>query len=136
MLIVVQYHLFLDRFSSERNRHIWNRRGSIARIADIPIAKCATEIGEAVGPIEDLITGVVLLLVGLLLIVKWEHLVQIAISSGNRAWGRIGIPQASEKSRRMGARIIAQTIGAVWVIAGLAELFMFVTGHDWPFHYR
>ena len=82
-----------------------------------------------------LLTGLVLLSVGLVIVLKWEYLVQGAIESGNRFWSRIGLPQASERSRRLAGRIVAQAIGVIWIVAGLVQLFGFLTGRDWPLHY-
>jgi hypothetical protein len=84
---------------------------------------------------KDLLLGLVFLGGGLLLLLKWEYLVQVAIESGSSVWSRLGIPQASERSRRTVGRIIAQVIGAVWILGGLAQLFAFFTGRDWPLHH-
>lgn len=83
----------------------------------------------------DLLTGLALFGVGLVLFLKWEYLVRAAVTSGDRFWGRLRVPQASEQSRRTAGRIIAQVVGAVWMLGGLAMLFAFVTGHDWPLRY-
>ncbi len=83
----------------------------------------------------NLLMGLALLGVGFLLVWKWAYLVDTAIESGNAVWNRVGIPQASERSRRMAGRIIAQMIGAVWILGGLAQLFAFFTGRDWPFQF-
>ena len=83
----------------------------------------------------DLFTGLVLLGVGLLLLWKWEYLVQAAIKSGNAVWSGLGIPQASERSQRVTGRILSQVLGALSIVGGLGHLFAFFTGRDWPLHY-
>jgi hypothetical protein len=87
------------------------------------------------GVYEDLCLGLVLCGGGLFLLLKWAYFVDGAVKWGNAVWNGLGIPQASERSRRTVGRIIAQIIGAVWILGGLAQLFTFFTGRDWPLHY-
>jgi hypothetical protein len=83
----------------------------------------------------DLLTGLLLLGVGLLLIWKWEYLVQAAIDSGNAFWGRLGISQASERGQRFAGRVLSQIMGGLCILGGLGHLLAFFTGHDWPLRY-
>ena len=87
------------------------------------------------GDYADLFLGLVLLGVGLLLLRRRAYLVGAAIKSGNAVWTHLGIPQASERSRRMARRIIAQFIGAVWILGGLSQVVTFFEGRDWPLHF-
>jgi uncharacterized membrane protein YphA (DoxX/SURF4 family) len=82
-----------------------------------------------------LLTGLALVLLGFACVVKWQYVVQAAIDSGNRFWRQLGLPQASENSRRVAGRIVVQAIGVFGIVAGLMLLFGFLTGRDWPLHY-
>jgi len=77
---------------------------------------------------EDLIGGLMWLVAGILILLNWRWLVQSAIHSGDSFWGRLGIPQASEKSRRIGGEIIAKLLGSLLILFGLLQLYAFVTG--------
>lgn len=76
----------------------------------------------------DLAIAVIWLGVGTLVLAKRRWLVQNAIESGNVFFERLGIPQASESSRRIGAEIIATLLGVFLIFFGLLQVYAFVSG--------
>jgi VIT1/CCC1 family predicted Fe2+/Mn2+ transporter len=79
---------------------------------------------------EDLLTGVVLIAVGILILYGWQWSVQSAINSGDVFCEFFHIPQMSEKFRRVSSEIIAKLVGISFVLGGFIQLIAFFTGRS------
>jgi len=87
------------------------------------------------GTYDNLIWGLGCLGGGIFLWKTWETRVQNSIDSGNRVWGRLGIPQASEQTQRILGKLLYKFLGGTFILVGLLQLYSFFTGRDWPLHY-
>ena len=71
---------------------------------------------------ENILSGVVWLFLGSMILLNWRWLVNSSIASGNAFFERLGVPQASEATRKKVGEIIAKTLGALLVICGVVLL--------------
>lgn len=86
-------------------------------------------IGGLSMKLGELPLGIIMLGGGVLILRNAEWLIQNAIDSGNNSFGRLGIPQASERSRRVGGKIIVTLVGWFFILAGLFQLAIILTGY-------
>jgi hypothetical protein len=88
---------------------------------------------------ETFVTGMILLIIGVLLVLNWKFLTESTISYHISLWERLGVQQSSGRNQKLmtflGAVIFKIVIGYGFVVLGLLVLYGFVTGRDWPLHY-
>ena len=77
---------------------------------------------------EDPLTGVVMIIFGILILYAWKWLVQSAIDSGDAFCGFLHIPQMSERFRRVSSEIIAKFVGVSFVLGGIIQIVAFLLG--------
>jgi hypothetical protein len=71
------------------------------------------------------------LLIGILLFVSWDKLLQGLIESHRTFWGRLGIPLGSERIPRVFLRAVVTVLSLACLLAGSGNLYKFSTGRDW-----
>lgn len=73
---------------------------------------------------EDLFISLIALAIGCLILFKTKFFIQSAINSDDKFCDRVGIPQASENTRRLLAQIIAKILGwGLIIFFGVLQLF-------------
>ena len=78
--------------------------------------------------IGDFLLGAAMFGAGVLILANKEWLIQNAIDSGDRFFERFCIAQASEPSRRVGGKVIVTLLGWFFILSGLLQLVLVLTG--------
>lgn len=81
---------------------------------------------------KDLFAGLMWSAIGILLLFSWKLLLEATTDTHKRFWGRLGIPIGSERINRTFVQITVTLVAAICILAGIADLYEFFTGSEWP----
>jgi mannose/fructose/N-acetylgalactosamine-specific phosphotransferase system component IID len=77
---------------------------------------------------EDMLTSIVLVSVGIFILVVRKRLVESAYESGHAFCSKLGIPEMPEKFQKRASEIIGIFIGGTFVLLGLIQFVAIFTG--------
>lgn len=86
--------------------------------------------------IENLLQGLFWMVAGIGILMNVERLTRAVIRSEITWPSWLEKWEAYKKFRRLAVTGIWRCLGWAFVVVGILQLYAFVTGSDWPFHYR
>lgn len=86
--------------------------------------------------IENLLQALVWVAAGIGILMNVERLTRAVIRSEITWPSWLEKSEAYKKFRRLAVTSIWRLLGWAFVVVGILQLYAFVTGGDWPFHYR